>query len=86
MEVIREFQGGNSRFERINRSYLFLLPKKPRAESLVEFRPIALSDSIYLIIGKTLANRLKKVLKDLINLVQSAFLPDRSLQESFVIA
>jgi hypothetical protein len=86
MEVIKEFQEGNLGFERINKSYLFLLPKKQGAESLQAFRPIALMNSIYLIIGKVLANRLREVLSHLINLVQSTFLPNRSLQESFIVA
>ena len=86
MGVIREFQSGNFGFERINRSYLFLLPKTPGAESFQEFRPIALSNSLYLVIGKVLANRLRPVLQDLIHLAQSAFLPSRSLQESFILA
>jgi hypothetical protein len=70
MEGIKEFQEGNSGFERINQSYLFLLPKKQGAESLQEFRPIALTNSIYLIIGKVLANRFRGVLARLISPVQ----------------
>ena len=86
LNVIHEFELGNSGFERLNKSYLFLLPKKSCAERFSDYRPIALSNSIYLIISKIIANRLQEVLKDLIMPVQSAFLPGRSLQESFIIA
>ena len=69
MKVIHEFELGNSGFERLNKSYLFLLPKKSSAENFSDYRPIALSNSIYLIISKIIANRLCEVLKELIMLV-----------------
>jgi hypothetical protein len=85
MDVIHEFEMGNFGFERLNKSYLFLLPKKSGVENFSDYRPIALSNSIYLIISKILANRIRDVLQDLIMHVQSTFLPRRSLQESFIM-
>jgi hypothetical protein len=69
MDVIIEFEVGNVGFKRINKSYLFLLPKSMGAEQFSDFRPIALSNSIYLIISKVLANRIRIVLQDLIHLI-----------------
>ena len=37
-------------------------------------------------IGKVLANRLRPIFQELIHHAQSAFLPSRSLQESFIMA
>jgi hypothetical protein len=79
MVVIDEFQRGNFGLEKINRSLLFLLPKKSGTESLSDFRPITLSISIYLIIGKELVNNMRGVMQSIINLVQSVFLKGRSL-------
>jgi hypothetical protein len=62
MEVIREFEKGNAGFDKINKSYLFLLPKTLGAEKFSDFRPISLSNSIYLVVSKILANRLRTVL------------------------
>ena len=47
---------------------------------------ISLSNSIYLIIAKVLANRLRKVLPPLISPLQSAFLPGRQMADSIVLA
>jgi hypothetical protein len=49
MEVTVEFEKGNASFERINTSFLFLLPKKQGADCFFDFKPISLSNSIYLI-------------------------------------
>ena len=55
-------------------------------EHVQDFRPISLSNSIYLIIAKVLANRLRKVLPPLISPLQCAFLPGRQMADSIVLA
>ena len=42
MVVIREFEKCNAGFNKINKSYLFLLPKTMGAEKFSDFRPISL--------------------------------------------
>jgi hypothetical protein len=59
MEVVGEFKRGNYGFDKINRSYLFLLPEKPGADNFPDFRSITLSNSIYLLVSKVLATRLR---------------------------
>ena len=71
---------------RLNKVYIVLLPKVPGAELIGNFRPIALSNSIYLIIAKVLANHLREVLDSLINPLQSAFIPGRQMIDSIVMA
>jgi len=53
---------------------------------LEEYRPISLVGAIYKIISKVLANRMKSVLHRIIDSSQSAFLRDRGLLESIVLA
>ena len=50
------------------------------------FRPISLSNNIYLIIAKVLANRLRRLLQSHINPLQFAFIPGRQMMDSIVIA
>ena len=52
----------DARMESLNKVYLVLLQKTPGAECIGDFRPISLSNSIYLIIAKVGANRLREVL------------------------
>ena len=72
--------------ERLNKVYIVLLPKVPGAELIDNFHPIALSNSIYLIIAKVLANHLREVLDSLISPLQSAFIPGRQMIDSIVMA
>jgi hypothetical protein len=52
------------RFERsLNASFITLISKKVRAVDIKDFRPISPVSSIYKIISKVLANRLKAVLE-----------------------
>jgi hypothetical protein len=47
MEVTKEFEGGNYGFDKINRSYIFLLPKMQGVERFSDFRPIALEFHLF---------------------------------------
>ena len=88
-EVLRtldELCTGNRRLERINKSYLFLLPKCLGAVRVRDFRPISLSNSIYLIILKVLANRLRDVINEPVDPFQSTFIPGQQLVDSAVMA
>ena len=86
MALMAEFHAGTSRMDRINRDFITLLPKTPGAEQVGDFRPISLSNSIYLIIAKVLANQLRGLLGTLISPLQSAFVPGRQMSYSVVVA
>ena len=61
-----KFQGGNYGIERIISWHLFLLPKCQGTVRVGDYWYIWLSNCIYLIIAKVLANRLRKVIGDLV--------------------
>ena len=86
LATLEDFRVGRCNLDRLNRAYIVLIPKVPGAEHVRDFRPISLSNSIYLIIAKVLANRLRKVLPPLISPLQSAFLPGRQMADSIVLA
>ena len=86
MVTLEELRSPQANMEKINKSYLFMLPKRQGAESINDYRPIALSNSIYLIMAKVLANRLKEVIEALIGLFQYALISGRQLPDSVVLA
>ncbi|GKF29672.1 RNA-directed DNA polymerase, eukaryota, reverse transcriptase zinc-binding domain protein [Tanacetum coccineum] len=62
-----------------NSAFIALIPKIHDAKIIKNFLPISLIGSIYKIIAKILANRLSLVISDLINEVQTAFVPNQQI-------
>lgn len=77
-----DFFDGKVNLERINWASLTLIPKVDTPESLGDFRPISLTNSILKIISKMLASRLSKVLNRLIESEQSAFMKGRCILDN----
>ena len=69
-----------------NASFIALVPKVPDPQNLYEFRPISLIGCVYKIVAKLLANRLKRIMPDIIDERQSAFVAGRQLLHSAIIA
>ena len=61
----------------LNYTFLVLIPKKIGATSLSDYRPISLYNTLYKIISKTIAERIKEVLACYISPEQSGFLKGR---------
>ena len=65
-------------FERsLNASFLSLIPKKNNALSIKDFQPISLVDSVYKLLSKVLADKLRMVLDKLILESQNSFVSSR---------
>ena len=60
--------------------------KRANPESMRDYRPISLVGSFYKILAKVLANRMKFVMNSVIGENQMAFVNNRQILDSFVIA
>lgn len=85
-EAIQEFFSSGSLLKQWNTANLVLIPKIPNAAHPSEFRPISCLNTIYKVIAKLLASRLKEILPLMISKSQSAFLPGRLLAENVLLA
>jgi hypothetical protein len=80
------FHSGCSEIERLNRSYLVLLPKKENARKPHEFRPIALQNCSIKGISKVLTTWLQPHIPELTSVDQSSFVLGRCIADSFAQA
>ena len=70
----------------LNSTSLILIPKRPGAENIQDFRPISCLNTLYKVISRILADRLKNVLPDLILPNQTCFIKNRLLLENVLLA
>lgn len=70
----------------INASFIALIPKVQDPQSLNQYRPISLIGSIYKIVAKLLAKRLKRVMPNIIDERLIAFVEGRHMLHSVLIA
>ena len=69
-----------------NETYICLVLKTKNPQKITEYRPINLCHVLYKIISKVLANRLKKILPEVISESQSAFVPGRLITNNVLVA
>jgi len=77
-------QGHVARFRLLNTAFITLLPKKPDATLVKDFRPISLIHSLAKLVTKIMANRLAPLLSNLVPPNQNAFVRGRSIHDNFL--
>ncbi|KAK2661448.1 hypothetical protein Ddye_000022 [Dipteronia dyeriana] len=71
--------------DKVNKTLITLIPKTSNGSRIMNFRPISLCSVLYKIIAKSIANRLRLVIGDVISENQSAFVPGRLITDNAII-
>lgn len=77
LEALNEFALYPKLPKGVNTAFITLIPKTQNPTTTKDFRPISLVSSMYKILSKMVANRLKNVLPKIIDKTQSAFIKER---------
>lgn len=70
----------------INTTWVSLIPKIKNPEVLEEYWPISVVGSLYKIVSKLLANRIKPVISEVISHTQTGFIQDSFITDGILIA
>jgi hypothetical protein len=84
MRFIFEFHQNGKLTKGINTTFISLIPKVDNPQTLNDFRPISLMGSLYKILVKLLANRLRHVIGSVISDTRSAFVKDRQILDGIL--
>lgn len=79
--LVADFHNGIVNIQSINYSFTTLIPKKDSAITPGDFRPISLINCTLKIITKLVANRLQKIILELVHKNQYGFLNNRCIQD-----
>ena len=72
--------------QNLNHTFISLIPKTKSPKKVSEFWPISLTNVLYKLIAKVLANQLKLMLLNLISKTQSVFMSERLITDNILIA
>ena len=70
----------------LNSNFLTLIPKKQKAQSFDDYRPISCYKIIYIIISNVIALRIKPILSEIISEEQFGFLYNRQIHDLVSLA
>ena len=84
-ETVKSFFQEGKLLKQINHTLIALIPKVDNPKSTTQFRPISLCNTLYKIIAKILVNRIQPLLGKITDLVQSAFVPHRSIHDNIIL-
>ncbi|XP_071716678.1 uncharacterized protein [Rutidosis leptorrhynchoides] len=72
--------------DEVNATCIALVPKSDCPRAVSDLRPISCCNVLYKLISKILANRIKSSLDSIVDMNQSAFIPNRQISDNVLLA
>jgi len=85
-KIVLNILNQNGQPHSINNTFVVLIPKGKNPSSPKNYRPISLCNVVMKIVTKVIANRLKQMLPDVVDMEQSAFVQGRLITDNALIA
>ena len=86
IDAIFSYLNSGTLLDLLSHSFITLIPKVKNPKFISQYRPICLSNVLYKIFSKVLANRLKRILPQIVSKQQSAFMTDRLISDNIMVA
>ena len=86
MRFIVKFHRNGKLLKGVNSTFIALISKVTSPQRLNDFRPISLVGSMYKVLAKVLANRLREVISSVVSESQSAFVKGKQILDGILIA
>ena len=86
MNCMEEFYSRVKLLRSLGASFISLVPKRKGELGIKDYRPIKLTGSIYKILAKVLAERIMRVLPNIISNEQGAFVKGRQILDGLLVA
>lgn len=86
ISAVKDFFISSSLPRQVNATVIALIPKVTGASKLVDFRPISLCNTVYKVISRILASRLRMFTSDAVQRNQVGFVKGRQLCENVLLA
>lgn len=83
---VRKVFSGEVVIRTVSEMFLVLIPKVNNPESVMQFCPKGLCNTVYKAVTKVLVSKIKWALPYLVSPNQSSFVPDRYIVDNIVIA
>jgi len=83
--AIKDFFNSGHLLKAVNHTLITLIPKIANPKLPGHYRPISLCTTLYKIVAKILANRMRPILQRIIHWSQSAFIPHRTIHDNILI-
>lgn len=85
LNFVNEFHSNTKLPKVIITYFVALIPKIDNPQGLYEYRPIFLIGSLYKILSKLLASKIKKVVNNLVSQSKSAFIAYKYIQDGVLV-